>query len=132
MKNSRITKKELNLIKGNLRRTFGRSELRQKVIQDAIVKGYHDPKRKAVKFWVKCETCGKMEAKSNVQVDHKITVIPLDRSFEELSVDEVIDRMWCDPGNLAIICKPCHYIKTRFENKERRRIRKEKKKQVKV
>jgi 5-methylcytosine-specific restriction endonuclease McrA len=132
VRNPRITKKELSLIKGNLRRTFGRSELRQRLIQNAIVKGYHDPKRKAVKFWVRCETCGGMEAKSNVQVDHKIPVIPVDRTFEEMSVDEVIDRIWCDEKNLAIICAKCHDKKTSEENAERRRIKKEKKKQVKV
>jgi 5-methylcytosine-specific restriction endonuclease McrA len=128
LKNSRITKKELGLIKGGLRRTFGRSELRQRVIASAIVPGYKDPKRKAVKFWVKCETCGKMEAKSNVQVDHRQPVVPVDRSFEDMNIDEVVNRMWCEEKNLAIVCKPCHNSKTKEENKERRRLKKERNK----
>lgn len=124
MKNPRITKQERGLIKGGIRRVFGRSELRQRVIQNGIVKGHKDPKRKAVKFWVKCQECGKMEAKSNVQIDHSEPVVPVNRSFEEMSFDELVDRMWCEEKGLSILCKPCHAIKTKAENKERRRIKK--------
>ena len=116
--------KERGLLKGAIRRIFSRSDLRRSVIENAIVKGYHDPKRKAVKFWVKCTACGKMEAKSNVQVDHHIPVIPTDRSLEEMTWDEVIERQWCEASNLKICCKPCHQAKTKIENKERRRIKK--------
>lgn len=116
--------KERNLLKGSMRRLFGRSELRRSVIDKAIVSGYSDPARKAVKFWVKCEECGKMEAKSNVQVDHREPLIPLDSSLEEMSWDEVVSRLWCDESNLQIICKPCHRLKSKAENKERRRLKK--------
>lgn len=125
MRNPRVTKKEYGLIKGGLRRVFGRSELRREVVANAVVKGYSDPKRKAVKFWVKCVTCGKMEAKSNVQVDHRAPVIPVDSSFEEMTLDEVVNRMWCEVKNLDIICKPCHISKSRAETKERARIKRE-------
>jgi 5-methylcytosine-specific restriction endonuclease McrA len=64
-----------------------------------------------------------MEAKSNVQVDHVIPLVPLDRSFEEMSLDEAVDRAWCEEENLKIICKPCHIIKTKAENKERKRLK---------
>ncbi len=123
MSNPRITKKERGLLKGAIRRVFGRSELRRAIIEKSIVRGYHDPKRKAVKFWVKCTDCGEMEAKSNVQVDHFEPVIPLDRNFEEMSLDEVVDRVWCEESNLKITCEPCHREKTKLENKERKRIR---------
>src|ERR1017187_6080148 len=125
MRNPRVTKKEYGLIKGALRRVFGRSDLRRSVIEAAIIKGYKDPKRKAVKFWVKCTDCGQMEAKSNMQVDHHEPVIPVNSSFEEMTLDEVVNRMWCDVKNLAIICKPCHIIKSRAETKERARIKRE-------
>lgn len=116
--------KERNLVKGALRRLFGRSEIRRNVIEKAIIKGYSDPKRKAVKFWVKCETCGKMEAKSNVQIDHREPLIPIDSSLEEMTWDQVVDRLWCDEDNLAIICKPCHRSKSSAEMKERKRLKK--------
>lgn len=118
--------KERGLLKGAIRRIFSRSELRREVISNAIIPGYSDSKRKQVKFWVKCETCGSMEAKSNVQVDHVLPLIPVDRSLEEMTWDEVVERTWCDIGNLKIVCKPCHKDKTKAENKERRRLKKDK------
>lgn len=126
MKNPRITKQEQGLIKGALRRVFGRSELRRRVIDTNVVKGYSDPKRKKVKYWIKCSACGKMEAKSNIQLDHTHPIVPVDTSFEEMTVDEAIDRMWCVESGLKPMCKPCHKLKTKAENKERRRIKREK------
>lgn len=125
MKNSRITKKEQSLLKGAMRRVFGRSDLRRKVIDSYIVQGYSDPKRKKVKYWIKCQECGTMEAKSNIQLDHLEPVIPIDRSFEDMSLDEVADRMWCEEKNFSPKCHECHHKKTGLENKERRRLKKE-------
>lgn len=127
MSNPRITKKERGLLKGAGRRVFGRSDLRRSIIDKAIIKEHTDPKRKAVKFWVKCEECGKLEAKSNVQVDHKEPVVPLTVSAESMSFDELFNRIWCKESNLQIVCKPCHRAKTKAENKERRRLKNEKK-----
>lgn len=127
MQNPRITKKERGLIKGALRRVFGRSDLRRSVIEAAIVRGYSNPKRKAVKFWVECTSCGEMEAKSNIQVDHVDPVIAINSSFDEMTLDEVVDRLWCDIKNLAVVCKPCHTRKSKAETKERARIKREKK-----
>lgn len=126
--NPRITKKDKELLKGAARRVFGRSELRKGLIDRAIVKGYKDPKRKAVKFWVQCTECKKMEAKSNVQLDHRDPVIPVTSSLEEMEIAEVIDRIWCDESNLDILCLKCHRSKTKMENAERRRTKKERQK----
>lgn len=130
MKNPRVTNKERGLLKGAIRRVFGRSDLRRSVIDSAVINGYKDPKRKAVKFWVKCTSCGKMEAKSNVQVDHVDPVIPINSSFDEMTLDEVVNRMWCDLKNLAIVCKPCHTLKSKAETKERARIKREKRLEI--
>lgn len=127
LQNPRLTKKDKGLLKGSIRRVFSRSDLRKSIIEKAIVPGYKDPKRKAVKFWVKCESCGKMEAKSNVQVDHVIPLVPIDRSAEDMSMDELVDRAWCEESNLKPLCKPCHHTKTGLENKERRAFKKGKK-----
>lgn len=124
MTNPRLTKKERNLIKGAVRRVFGRSDLRRKILEDGIIKGHIDLKRKAVKFWVKCEACGELEAKSNIQIDHLVPVVPTDSSFEDMSLDELVDRMWCVESNLKRTCKPCHVKKTLLENKLRRENKK--------
>ncbi len=120
--------KERNLLKGAMRRVFSRSDLRRGLIESSIIKGHKDPKRKAVKFWVKCEVCGKLEAKSNVQVDHKSPVIKINETLEDLTWDQLVDRIWCAPSNLSIICKPCHKAKTKQENKERREFKRGNKK----
>ena len=122
--NNPKSKQERGLIKGALRRVFSRSDLRKSVIEKSIIKGYKDPKRKAVKFWVKCAECGKLEAKSNVQVDHKAPVIKVTESLDDLTWDQLVDRIWCDEKNLSVVCKPCHQTKTKAENKERRAFKK--------
>ncbi len=45
-----------------------------------------------------------------------------------MTLDELIDKQWCDESNLKPLCKPCHEVKTKAENKERRRLKKERNK----
>lgn len=59
-----------------------------------------------------------------------IPLVPLDKALEEMTWDEVVDRTWCDEANLQVLCKPCHKIKSKEENKERRAIKKGKNKWV--
>lgn len=124
-KNPRITKKERNLIKGGIRRVFSRSELRKKILEKSIIKEYGDPNRKRVTRWSKCDNCGKMEPTYLMQIDHKEPVVPINTSFDDMSIDDLVDNQWCDEDNLKPLCKPCHEIKTKAENKERRRLKKE-------
>jgi 5-methylcytosine-specific restriction endonuclease McrA len=124
--NPRITKRERGLLKGAIRRVFSRSDLRKSIL-DASVVSHSDPKRKRVKTWVKCAVCGKYDAKSSVAIDHIQPVVPLDRSFEEMSLDEVVDRMWCDPTNLQTICEKDHLIKSKEESRIRRDNKRSKK-----
>ena len=123
MRNPRISKREDGLIKGALRRVFSRSDLRRKVVDAASVK-HSDPKRPRVKSWCKCNICNKPEAKSYVVVDHIDPLIPLHLSFEDMSLDEVINRLWCPESNLQVLCEECHKLKT----KEERKLRKKEKK----
>lgn len=127
MKNPRITVKERNLLKGAIRRVFSRSDLRRKIV-DLVLVEHSDPTRKRVKNWCKCPACGEFIPKSYMQVDHIIPIIGIDESLEDLSWDTVIDRLWCEEHNLTAICKECHIIKTKAENKERRKLKKEGKK----
>jgi len=120
MSNSRISKKERNLIKGAIRRVFSRSELRQEVIKRCIDKDHIDLTRPRVKTWCKCELCGTYIAKSSMVVDHISPVIPLDSSMEEMTWEQMIDRLWCDISNLQGICEQEHALKTKLENKLRR------------
>jgi len=117
---SKLTAKERNLLKGAIRRVFSRSELRQKVVNRTLVADYSDPSRKRVKNWGRCEICLTLTPRSYLAVDHKDPVIPLDRSLEEMSWDELIDRIWCEESNLQAICPECHDSKTKKERKLRK------------
>lgn len=122
-----ITKKERGLIKGGIRRVFSRSELRRVVI-DASRRNYTDGNRPRVKKWSDCPVCERFVPTYLMEVDHITPIVPLDRSLEDMSWDEIVNRIWCDPGNLKAVCKDCHKIKTKAETKERAIYRKKAKK----
>ena len=125
--NPRITKKDINLIKAALRRAFTRSELRNQVIKEAIVI-HSDPNRPKVKTWCLCSICWKPEAKSYCIVDHVIPLVPIGVSFEDMSLKDAVDRLWCEKSNLQVLDKVCHNIKSKQEAKLRREYKKRNKK----
>ena len=116
--------KERNLIKGAIRRVFSRSELRREALQSTRIE-YHDPNRPRVTKWSWCTDCGVIEPTYLMEVDHEIPLVPLEKALADMSWDEVVDRTWCDPVNLKPKCKSCHRSKSKLENQERRRLRKE-------
>ena len=119
--------KERNLIKGAIRRVFSRSELRRRALDAAQIKDYHDPSRKRVTRWGKCSMCQALTPLYLLEIDHTDPIIPTDSSLEEMSWDQVIDRVWCDERNLRAMCKSCHAQKSTLENKERRKNKNAKK-----
>jgi hypothetical protein len=119
--------KERNLLKGAIRRVFSRSELRRKIIDASLQKEYSDPSRKRVTRWGKCANCKKLEPAYLLQVDHTSPIQPLGITLEEMTWDQVIENIWCDESKLQALCHICHEAKSKAENKERRRIKKEKK-----
>lgn len=124
--NPRITKKERGLIKGALRRVFSRSELRKKILDTADI-DHTDSTRPRVKKWSKCPVCLTISPKYLMVVDHIEPVVRIEESFENMSVDTVVDRLWCEQKNLQPICPSCHNIKSKTENKSRREFKKGKK-----
>ncbi len=113
------TAKERNLIKGSIRRVFSRSELRRQAIAKAQC-AHRDPNRKRVTKWGRCEQCQTLTPLYLMEVDHILPVIPLDKTLDDMTWDEVVESLWCDSKNLQAICKDCHKLKT----KEERRLRK--------
>ena len=124
--NKRITPKDRNAIKGAIRRAFARSELRNKVINDAEVK-HSDPKRPRVKRWVMCAICKKPEARSYMQADHLEPLVKIDSSLEDMTPNELVHGTWCEEENLQPVCVKCHKIKSLGEQQERKRLKKLKK-----
>lgn len=127
MINERLTARDRGLIKGAIRRVFSRSELRRSVLEATKV-AYVDVSRPRVKKWSVCPLCEQFTPTYKMQVDHIDPIIPLHSTLEEMTWDEVINRMWCDRINLRATCVLCHTIKTTIERKERLRIKKEKQK----
>jgi len=125
MKNPRITAKERGLIKGALRRAFSRSELRNKVADSTRI-NHSDPERPRVKKFSWCQECGQIVPSYTTSVDHILPVIELHRSMEDMSADELIDRIWCEEENLQVLCEDDHNIKTKLENLQRREFKKAK------
>ena len=118
-----MTDKERNLIKGAIRRVFSRSETRCKVLNSSIIE-HVDVERPRVKKWGRCESCQKIEALYQLEVDHKVPVVPKESSLKEMSWDTLVNNVFCDESNLAVICKFCHRQKSKEENKKRREFKK--------
>lgn len=114
--NKHITLKDWNLIKGAINRVFARSDLHAMILAQLKVVDYKDPDRKRVKTWLICPLCKKPEAKSYFTVDHIKPKLAPNEEFKDLkSLDEYINRVWCDPSNLQPICDKCHTSKTNAE-----------------
>lgn len=126
MSNPRISKKESGLIKGALRRVFSRSDLRRAVLEATVVV-YSDATRARVKRWSRCEVCAQLVPTYLIEVDHKLPIIGLSETLEDLTWDQVVDRIWCERENLQGICEPCHKQKSKDEAKIRAANRKAKK-----
>lgn len=118
-----MTAKERNLLKGAIRRVFARSEIRRAVIAISVVNITFE-NRPRVKRWSLCPSCTKYIPTYQMVVDHIEPLVPISTSLEDMSWDTVVDRTWCEQNNLMAICKDCHKIKTKLENKERKRSKK--------
>jgi len=125
LKNPRISAKERGLLKGAVRRVFSRSDLRRSIIEKAQIK-HTDNERPRVKKWGRCAICKTPTAQYQLEVDHIIPIIPINKSLEEISWDELVNSVWCKESDLQATCKSCHKEKTKAENKERRKFKKEK------
>lgn len=123
----RLTAKDKGLLKGCFRRVFSRSALRQEALESTRIR-HEDINRPRVTKWSYCMECGLIEPSYKMQVDHKEPLVPLHRSLEEMSLDELADRLWCTLENLQPLCLDCHKNKSKAEMKIRRELKKGKKK----
>lgn len=73
-----------------------------------------------------CSSCNEWFMRKDIQVDHEVPVIDPVKGFETWEIFS--DRLFCDPSNLNVLCKPCHKVKT-DEEKRIRAINRKKAKQ---
>ena len=68
-----------------------------------------------------CAVCKLEHVAKDVQVDHIEPVV--DPAVGFLSWDVYIDRMFCNSGNLQVLCMVCHQLKTKEEKNVSKRGR---------
>lgn len=56
-----------------------------------------------------------------MQLDHLNPIVPTNTKFENMSLDTLVDNLWCEENLLELLCKTCHYVKTSCEKEERKR-----------
>ena len=76
-----------------------------------------------------CHSCNDWFMGKDVQVDHAIPVVDPIKGFD--SWDVFVDRLFCDPSNLNVLCKSCHKKKTDSEKAIRAIYRKQAKQKAK-
>lgn len=65
--------------------------------------------------------------RKHMQMDHVESVIPYDKTTKDMSLDELLPRIYCHEDNLQYICKSCHKEKTSKEARVRKLLRDENK-----
>ena len=74
------------------------------------------PKKGHKRFEYQCADCKKWFPNNAVQVDHINPAGSL-KTFEELP--GFCERLFCEPEDLQVLCKPCHQVKTNKEREKR-------------
>ena len=64
-------------------------------------------------YYCENSVCGVIGPKRNYQMDH---IIPVQAVTGFDSIDNIADRMYCDPVGFQRLCKECHAEKTAAEN----------------
>lgn len=126
MNNPRLTKKDLNLIKSSIRRVFSRSDLRRQAIALTEI-DYSDSRRPRVTKWCMCPSCKTPTPRYLMECDHVLPICKITETLDNIGLDELADRVWCPLDNLQGKCKPCHKVKSKLENSERRAHKKKQK-----
>lgn len=126
--NPRIDNKDYAAIKGALRRAFSRSKLRNSCMDKCRIEHY-DEERPRVRKWGYCNNpeCGMIVPFYTITLDHSKPIIDVTSSMKEMSLDELVDRIWCEEDNLVPLCEPCHTAKTKLEMQQRREYKKSQK-----
>lgn len=124
-----MSRKDRNGMRSALRRAFSRSDLYREAQNKNRIEHY-DHKRPRCFKWSWCNVCGEVVPSWKTQLDHIIPVIPLDRTFDDMTMQEYVDRLWCSIDNLQTICLDCHDRKCKEEMKlrpSRKRLTKKRK-----
>jgi 5-methylcytosine-specific restriction endonuclease McrA len=109
--------KDFNSIVSALKRAFSRSTVRYEVLMESKCPRKKGPKGGAR---YRCISCRDDFDLRGVQVDHIEPVIPVTIKAKDMTWDEIVARLYCEPANLQVLCKKCHKKKSQSENRRRR------------
>lgn len=114
-------------IRSALRRVFSRSPVVLEVLNEGkrrVPRFNKDGSRHKVdSVQYSCQKCGVWVGRDAVEVDHVEPVIPRDKTFEDISLDEFKTRLFCTKTNLQRLCDDCHQAKTIAERATRSRTK---------
>lgn len=108
-----------------------KGEPRKWILQQFVISGlrrlsYKTPMRAAAltaarveRGKYKCAICQEIYTKRRICVDHIEPVLDTNLGFT--TWDSYIERLFCTPQKLQILCKSCHNAKSKAENKDRRK-----------
>lgn len=119
-----MTYKDMNHIKGGMRKAFARSDLYAMVREKYRVEHSDPVNNPRCKKWAYCAVCGIVTPEWKTDVDHIEPMVPVDKHFEDMSLDESANRLWCEIENLQVICNLCHDVKTNAEKELRKPYKK--------
>jgi len=113
----KLSKKDINEIRGALRQAFHRSEYYRAFLES---KTYSKPRykkdgtrHKVDNKCVICANCGGEYLRDSINIDH----IERIGSFNNLDeCQDFINKLYCDYSNLQVLCFGCHEEKTAKEN----------------
>jgi len=101
-------------IRSSIRRVYSRSPdviaAKNAVRRESIWYKKDGTPAKKPRVEYQCAECAKWYMGKNIQVDHRVPVIDPELGFQ--TWDIFVDRVFCPPENLDVLCKPCHKAKT--------------------
>ena len=131
-------KDEKRLVIGAIRRLFRQAPQFKEVHEASRVEvpKYNKDGSLSKKPHVKrtCEVCGELFSSTNIAIDHIEPMVPIHLTNDDLSYNEIVNKIICNKSNLQRICNPkkgkknkptflqfCHQKKTHKENFMRRK-----------
>lgn len=133
MKFSQIPSRQRGLITKGIRDSFKRDARYKLCLANARIEVPRYKKdgglMKVPNVYFTCNYCGRQRKQGEVQVDHIKPVIRTNEVLADFTLDEYASRVFS--GHVQILCRDCHDIKSKSENKCRRAYKKSLKNKIK-
>lgn len=101
----------LQMARSAIRRVWMKSPTKLALLYENTIPDMNPNTR--TKWLCRCEMCDKLHKLADIQIDHRVGEHSL-KSFDEILefITSILDVKWDD---LALLCKPCHEVKTLAE-----------------